>query len=461
MFSRGRARRPRVVRGQAVDGRDEFDRTPPQDVEAERSALGAMLLSKEAISEVSELLRTDDFYRPVHGMIYDVLLTLFGKNEPADAITVAAELNRRGELARVGGPDYLHTLIAGVPTAANAVFYAEIVRERAMLRRLVEVGTRIVQLGYAADGGDAQEIVNQAQAEVYAATESRQRTDYVRLQDTIWEVIEEAEAIKGGKQSEGTVATGFIELDKLTNGLHPGQMIIVAARPGGGKSTFALDVCRNAAIRHNQAAVVFSLEMSAAEITMRLLSAESTIFQSSLRNGQITDEQLQRLGAVAGKVGDAPLFIDDSPNLTMPEIRAKARRLKQEADLKLIVVDYLQLMSSGRRVESRQQEVSEFSRALKLLAKELEVPLIAVAQLNRSSEQRADKKPTMADLRESGSLEQDADIVILLHKPNYEKESEREGEVDIIVDKHRAGATATIPVLFQGHYSRFVDKALE
>ncbi|MDO4791972.1 MAG: replicative DNA helicase [Buchananella hordeovulneris] len=441
-----------------MESRDEFDRTPPQDIEAEQSVLGAMLLSKEAISEVSEVLRVEDFYRPVHAMIFDVIISLFGKNEPADNITVAGELNRRGELVRVGGADYLHTLIAGVPTAANAMYYAALVRERAMLRRLVEVGTRIVQLGYASDGGDAYEIVNQAQAEVMRATESRQRTDYVQLGEVLHPVFEEIEAVRGGKVSEGTVATGFRDLDDLTHGLHPGQMIIVAARPGVGKSTLSLDICRHAAIRNNQACVIFSLEMSAAEITKRLLSAEAKIFQNSLSNGTVSSDEMQKLGDVIGRIGDAPLFIDDSPNLTMPEIRAKARRLKMENDLKLIVVDYLQLMSSGRKVESRQQEVSEFSRSLKLLAKELEVPLIAVAQLNRSSEQRSDKKPTMSDLRESGSLEQDADIVILLHRPNYEKEDERQGEVDIIVDKHRAGPTATIPVLHQGHYSRFVDK---
>lgn len=444
-----------------MDTRDDFDRTPPQNVEAEQSVLGAMLLSKEAISEVSEILRAEDFYKPIHAMIYDVIISLFGKNEPADNITVAGELSRRGELARVGGADYLHTLVASVPTAANAMYYAALVRERAMLRRLVEVGTRIVQLGYASDGGDAYEIVNQAQAEVMRATESRQRTDYVRLGETLNPVFDELEAIRGGKVSEGMVPTGFRDLDNLTHGFHPGQMIIVAARPGVGKSTFSLDVCRHAAIRNNQTCVIFSLEMSAAEITKRLLSAEAQVFQNAMANGALTEEQMLKLGDVIGRIADAPLFIDDSPNLTLPEIRAKARRLKMEHDLKLIVVDYLQLMSSGRKVESRQQEVSEFSRALKLLAKELEVPLIAVAQLNRSSEQRSDKKPTMSDLRESGSLEQDADIVILLHRPNYEKEDERKGEVDIIVDKHRAGPTDTIPVIHQGHYSRFVDKHLD
>ncbi len=581
-----------------------FDRTPPQDIAAEMSVLGGMLLSKDAIADVVEQIRGNDFYRPAHEAIYDAIIDLYGRGEPADAITVVAELTKRGELGRIGGASYLHDLMAGVPTAANAGYYARIVRERAVLRRLVEAGTKIVQLGYATDGGDVDTVVNNAQAEIYAVTERRTTEDYMPLADIIGGAMDEIEA--AGHRGEGMVGvpTGFADLDRLTNGLHGGQMIVIAARPAIGKalaldtplptptgwttmgevavgdeliaadgrptrvvratevmtgrpcyevvfddgttivadawhewavgpagdtqiltteelaakhaggaelaigpgfgvddvaragarwflelreipsvpvrcveidhpshlylasramipthnSTLAIDMARSASIKNGLASVVFSLEMSRNEITMRLLAAEARVHLQKMRNGSMSEDDWQKLAKVMGKISEAPLFIDDSPNMSLMEIRAKCRRLKQRHDLKLVVIDYLQLMSSGKRVESRQQEVSEFSRALKLLAKELEVPVIALSQLNRGPEQRGDKKPQMSDLRESGSIEQDADMVILLHREDaYEKESPRAGEADLIVAKHRNGPTDTITVAFQGHYSRFVD----
>nr|WP_202628000.1 replicative DNA helicase [Cellulomonas sp. APG4] len=437
-----------------------FDRTPPQDIAAEQSVLGGMMLSKDAIADVIEQLKGPDFYRPAHELVYEAILDLYGRGEPADAVTVAGELTKRGEISRIGGAPYLHTLISMVPTAANAGYYARIVRERAVLRRLVEAGTRIVQLGYATDGGDVDDIVNNAQAEVYAVTETRTSEDYLPLAEIINGTMEEIEA--AGARGDGMVGvpTGFSELDKLTNGLHPGQMIVLAARPAIGKSTLGIDIVRSASIKHGLTSVVFSLEMSRNEITMRMLSAEARVPLQNMRKGTMRDEDWQKLASTMGKLSQAPLFIDDSPNMSLMEIRAKCRRLKQRHDLKLVVIDYLQLMSSGKRVESRQQEVSEFSRALKLLAKELEVPVIAISQLNRGAEQRTDKRPQMSDLRESGSIEQDADIVILLHREDaYERESPRAGEADVIVAKHRNGPTDTIVVAFQGHYARFVDMA--
>lgn len=439
-------------------GGPAFDRTPPQDLNAEQSVLGGMMISKDAIADVVEQVRGSDFYKPAHEAIYDAVLDLYGRGEPADAVTVADELTKRGDINRIGGVAYLHTLISMVPTAANAGYYARIVRERAVLRRLVEAGTRIVQIGYATDGGDVDELVNNAQAEVYAVSERRSTEDYHRLGEVIDGTLNEIEA--AGNRGEGMIGvpTGFADLDRLTNGMHPGQMIVIAARPAIGKSTLALDFARAASIRNHQASVVFSLEMSRSEITMRLLSAEARVPLQKLRTGQMGDEDWQKLAAIQGKLAEAPLFIDDSPNMSLMEIRAKCRRLKQKHDLKLVLIDYLQLMTSGKRVESRQQEVSEFSRALKLLAKELEVPVIALSQLNRGPEQRTDKKPQMSDLRESGSIEQDADMVILLHREDaYERESPRAGEADLIVAKHRNGPTDTITVAFQGHYSRFVD----
>lgn len=384
---------------------EDYGRQPPQDLAAEQSVLGGMLLSKDAIADVLERLRPGDFYRPAHQNVYDAILDLYGRGEPADPVTVAAELDRRGLLRRIGGAPYMHTLISTVPTAANAGYYAEIVAEKALLRRLVEAGTRVVQYGYAgADGADVAEIVDRAQAEIYEVGERRTSEDYVALEDLLQPTMDEIDAIASNGGISRGVPTGFTELDEVTNGLHPGQMIIVAARPGVGKSTLGLDFMRSCSIKHRMASVIFSLEMSKTEIVMRLLSAEAKIKLGDMRSGRMNDDDWTRLARRMSEISEAPLYIDDSPNLTMMEIRAKARRLRQKANLKLVVVDYLQLMSSGKKVESRQIEVSEFSRHLKLLAKELEVPVVAISQLNRGPEQRTDKKPMLSDLRESGCV---------------------------------------------------------
>ena len=385
---------------------EDFGRQPPQDLAAEQSVLGGMLLSKDAIADVLEKLRPGDFYRPAHQNVYDAILDLYGRGEPADAVTVAAELDRRGLLRRIGGAPYVHTLISTVPTAANAGYYAEIVAEKALLRRLVEAGTRIVQYGYAgAEGADVNEVVDRAQAEIYDVTERRSTSeDFVPLEQLLQPTMDEIDSIASSGGLSRGVPTGFTELDEVTNGLHPGQMIIVAARPGVGKSTLGLDFMRSCSIKHRMASVIFSLEMSKSEIVMRLLSAEAKIKLADMRSGRMSDDDWTRLARRMSEISEAPLFIDDSPNLTMMEIRAKARRLSQKADLRLIVVDYMQLMTSGKKFESRQQEVSEFSRSLKLMAKELEVPVVAISQLNRGPEQRTDKKPMVSDLRESGCL---------------------------------------------------------
>ncbi|MBV9141152.1 MAG: replicative DNA helicase [Pseudonocardiales bacterium] len=790
------------------DGGQVFDRQPPQDITAEQSVLGGMLLSKDAIANVVEVLRTDDFYRPGHQALFDCILDLYGRGEPADPVTISSELERRGELLRVGGAPYLHTLISIVPTAANAGYYAEIVAGKAVLRRLVEAGTRIVQLGYhGADGADVDEVVDRAQAAVYDVTERRMSEDYVALEELLQPTMDEIDAIASRGGVSSGVPTGFADLDAVTNGLHPGQMVIVAARPGIGKalalntplptptgwttmgdvtvgdqllgadghpttvvaatevmsarpcyevefsdgtiivadrdhqwltetrasrrsghedatghhrdrnqrtlaevrtteqiaatlrchtagqrlnhavlpcspldlpdaallippysfgvwlaggssdaadvrsadpeiamhveaegcsvqprggtvparlrvlgvlgnahipsvylraslaqrrallaglldtagtvapggvvqvslttarlardvrelvislgyqcgisaqqgpgrtehpvvespaqsvaasytltfrteddvfrlerkrlvhkehrrysaarsgvryivdvrpvqsvpvrcvqvdshdhlylagesmipthnSTLGLDFARSCSVAHGMTSVIFSLEMSRTEIVMRLLSAEAKIRLSDMRSGRMSDDDWTRLARRMGEISEAPLFIDDSPNMTMMEIRAKARRLKQRHDLRLIVVDYMQLMTSGKKFESRQQEVSEFSRHLKLLAKELEVPVVTISQLNRGPEQRTDKKPMLADLRESGSLEQDADLVMLIHRPDaWEPDDPRVGEADLILAKHRNGPTTTVTVTHQLHYSRFTDLA--
>ena len=777
------------------DSGQTFDRQPPQDITAEQSVLGGMLLSKDAIADVVEVLRPGDFYRPAHQALFNCVLDLYGRGEPADPVTVSAELERRGELLRVGGAPYLHTLISIVPTAANAGYYAEIVAGKAVLRRLVEAGTRIVQLGYhGSDGAPVDEVVDRAQSAIYEVTERRMSEDYVALEELLQPTMDEIDAIASRGGASIGVPTGFVDLDAVTNGLHPGQMVIIAARPGIGKalaldaplptptgwttmgdvavgdrllgadgrpttvvaathvmrgrpcyevefsdgsiivadsqhqwltetraprrsaqqaatgynrhrnqrtfatvhtteeiaatlrcrtadqrlnhsvvncrpldlpdqnllippyslgvwlgdgssqaanftsadpeiavhveaegldvgtvqarlrtlallgnkhipsiylraslaqrrallaglldtdgtvtpggsvqftvtcarlardvrelvislgyrcgisttqvrgrseesataytitfsteddvfllerkrlahkqrrqysrarsgaryiidvrpvrsvpvrcvqvdnsdqlylagesmipthnSTLGLDFARSCSVTHGMTSVIFSLEMSRTEIVMRLLSAEARIRLADMRSGRMSDDDWTRLARRMGEVSEAPLFIDDSPNMTMMEIRAKARRLKQRHDLRLIVVDYMQLMTSGKRVESRQQEVSEFSRHLKLLAKELEVPVVTISQLNRGPEQRTDKKPMLADLRESGSLEQDADMVMLIHRPDaWERDDPRAGEADLILAKHRNGPTTTVTVAHQLHYSRFYDMA--
>ncbi len=766
--SEGRGGGPRDAERAGGDG--QFDRTPPQDVAAEQCVLGGMLLSKDAIADVVEILRTGDFYRPNHGVIFDAILDLYGRGEPADAVTLAAAMHDAGNLARAGGAPYLHTLIASVPTAANAAYYAKIVSERAVLRRLIEAGTRIVQLGYGA-GRETDELVDLAQQAVYDVTERRVSEDFAVLAEMLQPTLDEIEAVgaQGGMMTG--VPTGFTDLDRLLNGLHAGQLIIVAGRPGLGKalaldtplptptgwttmgevrvgdrlldangrptivtaatdvmrdrrcyevefsdgsvivadgehrwlthtrkarragaparvyttneiivtlrtatadrranhsvtntapldlpeqdllvppytlgvwlgdghqaaarftiddpeivmyveadgydvrpggprtythippgylrgsqtqrrallaglmdtdgtvaasgnlqytsvsrrlaedvyelvvslgyrcsitsrkvadtstaytldfstvdevfrlgrkrllhkerrravsatrsgsrfivdvrpvrsvpvrcvqvdnadhlylagrsmipthnSTAAMDFSRAAAVKHNMASAIFSLEMSKVEIVMRLLAAEARVPLHVLRSGQLSDDDWTKLARRMGEISEAPLFVDDTPNMNLMEIRAKARRLKQRHDLKLIVVDYLQLMSSPKRVESRQQEVAELSRGLKLLAKEVECPVVAVSQLNRGPEQRTDKRPQLSDLRESGSIEQDADVVILLHRDDYyDKESPRAGEADFIVAKHRNGPTDTVTVAAQLHLSRFVDMAI-
>ncbi|RMB61667.1 replicative DNA helicase [Tessaracoccus antarcticus] len=437
----------------------ELDRTPPQDLAAEQSVLGAMMMSKDAISDVVETLRGHDFYRPNHETIFDAIVTLYGRGEPADPITVSGELGKTGDLGKIGGPVYLHDLLASVSIAANAIYYAELVREKAVLRRLVNASIRIAQLGYMGQG-EVDKIVDEAQQTLYEVTENKSSEDYKSLAELIQPTWDEMEAISNSGDALSGVPTGFTELDRITNGLHAGQMIIVAARPGVGKSTFALDICRAAALHHDLCSAFFSLEMSRTEIVMKVLSAEASIPLNKIRGGKMDESDWQRITDKSVMMEKKPLFIDDSPNLTMMEIRAKARRLKQRHDLQLIAIDYIQLMSSGKKVESRQLEVSEFSRQIKLLAKELEIPVLALSQLSRNTEQRKDGIPQLSDLRESGSLEQDADIVLMIHRPEMYTQSptdEERGQAAFHIAKHRNGETGKIDSLFQGHYSRFTN----
>ena len=432
-------------------------RVAPHNLEAEQSVLGGMMLSEEAVAEVIEITSGKDFYTTKHELIFDAIVTLFGRGEPTDVIAVTDQLNKTGNLLKAGGADYLHSLTSYVPTAANASYYGKIVADKAILRRLIEAGTKIAQSGYESQG-EVEDLVNQAQSEIYKVASTASKDDYVGLSDSLEDAIREIESAQNRGGDLTGIPTGFTDLDAYTHGLHPGQLVIVAARPAVGKSTFALDLARNAAVKHNKATIFFSLEMGRAEIAMRMLSAESSIYLQSMRKGTVTETDWTKLAAVRGRINDAPLYIDDSPNMSLVEIRAKCRRLAQQVDLQMVVIDYIQLMSSGKKVESRQQEVSEFSRALKLLAKELQIPVVALSQLNRQTEQSKDKRPEISHLRESGSLEQDADVVILLHREGiYERDHPRAGEADIILAKQRNGPTGTVVVAFHGQYSRFVN----
>ena len=451
--------RPVPEGGSRASASPAYERVPPHNVEAEESVLGSMLLSKDAIAEVLELLREDDFYRPAHRTVFRSVLELYGHGDAVDAVTVQEELRRNGALADIGGAPFLHTLVASVPTAANAGYYARIVKEAGVLRRLIDVGTQIVQLGFETPQ-DTERAVDIAESLVYQVAQGRVTEDYHSLRDVLTGTLEAIERLHEDHREITGVPSGFPDLDRLTSGLQPANLIIVAARPAVGKSTFGLDVARHAAVRAGVPTVVFSLEMSKTELVQRLMCAECTVDMQRLRTGRMEESDWTRLTRSLGKLADAPLFIDDSPGTTMMEIRAKCRRLKQRHGLGLVVVDYLQLMQPSRRFENRQQEVSEISRSLKLLAKELNVPVIAISQLSRQPEARSDRRPMLSDLRESGALEQDSDVVLFIYRDElYDPESARKGEADFILAKHRNGPTDTVTVTFQGQYSRFAPMA--
>lgn len=436
-------------------------RVPPHDLAAEMSALGGVMLSRGALADVADVVRPPDFYRPAHATVFEAILGLDGRGEPVDAVSVAAELGRRNQLDRVGGANYLHTLVASVPTAANAGYYARIVAEKAVLRRLTEVGATIAQIGYTF--GDPDAAADEASAAFLDALDVRRADEPKSAAAVVSTVLDELSRI-GNQSNQGGVVglpTGFADLDEVTQGLHPGQLVVVAARPGLGKSTLGMHFARECALstkRAGRVAVLFSAEMVDVEIGMRLMSAEARVGLQKMRAGTLDDADWARIAGEAARVADSPLYVDDSPNLTVLDIRAKARRLKQRCgDLALVVVDYLQLITrGGKRSENRQQEVAEISRSLKLLAIELGVPVVAISQLNRLAEQRADQKPKLSDLRESGAIEQDADVVILL----YKDDETRAGEMDLILAKHRNGPIGVVTVAAQLHYSRFVDMAV-
>jgi replicative DNA helicase len=433
---------------------------PPQNLEAEESVLGAMMLSPGAIGAVSEALDASDFYRESHAKIYRAALALYAKGEPVDAITLVDELEERGELEEAGGQVRIHELAALVPASANAGHYARIVREMATLRGLIRAGGEIARLGWERPG-EATDLVDRAEQVVFDLSQARVTSEFSHIEELLKDSFERITALyEAGAEVTGTPA-GFRDLDRLTSGFQPGNLIIVAARPSMGKSAFGLGIGANLALRGELPTAIFTLEMSKSEVTQRLMCSEAKVESQRLRTGKLEAADWPRLTAACDRLAKAPIYVDDTGSITMMEIRSKARRLKsREPDLGLIVVDYLQLMTSGATVENRVQEVSQISRQLKVLARDLDVPILAMSQLSRAVEQRHDKRPILSDLRESGSIEQDADLVLFIYRDEYyNEESEQQGIAEVHLAKHRNGPTDTVRLSFLKRYAKFADLA--
>src|SRR5438093_1633453 len=429
------------------------ERIPPHNLEAEQSVLGSMMLSAEAIASVVEVVKAEDFYRPAHERIYQAILSVYGRGEPVDAITVVEELKRHRGLDEIGGPLYIQDVVESVATPASAGYYARIVAENALLRRLIDAASQIMSRAYAVPE-DPRKAADEAEALIYAVSRGDETEQVVSLHELVDESMAALEHIQQRDSAFAGVPTGFVDLDSLMSGLQKANLLVVAARPGVGKSSFVTNVARNVAVDGGVPVAMFSLEMSRFEIGMRLLCAEARVAWDRVRSGRVATEEWTRIVEAAEVLHEATLSIVDSGNVTIVDIRAPATRLKSKRGLGLIIVDYLQLMSGHIRTENRQQEVAEISRSLKLLAKELDIPIIAVSQLNRNPETRADKRPQLSDLRESGGIEQDSDVVMFIHREDSDDPTVK-GKADLIVAKHRNGPTQTVPLTFLPHLTLF------
>jgi len=435
-----------------------MDRVPPHNHEAEQSVIGAIFLEPQALITASEILIPEDFYRTAHQKIFQTMLTLSDQGKAIDVVTIAEELSSKKEIEDVGGLAYISELANAVPTAANIVHYAKIVEEKALLRRLIRVATKIVESGYAGDD-EVEVLLSEAEKNVLEVSKRKNAGDFKHVKDVLVETFDNIEQLVNREGDITGIATGFTDLDRMTAGFQRNDLIIVAARPSVGKTAFALNVAQSIAVKERENVAIFSLEMGAEQLVMRMLCAEGNIDAQVLRTGQLQDADWEKLMMAMGSLSNAGIFIDDTPGVRINEIRAKCRRLKQEHGLGMILIDYLQLIQgSGRPGENRQQEVSEISRSLKGLARELQVPVIALSQLSRGVEQRQDKRPMMSDLRESGSIEQDADIVAFLYRDDYyDKESESKNMIEIIIAKQRNGPTGTVTLAFRKEYNKFLN----
>ncbi len=441
---------------------------PPHSIEAEQSVLGGLLLDNEALDKIADILHVDDFYRHDHKLIYQHIAKLINLARPADIVTVAEVLESNGELVSIGGIAYLDALAKNTPTAANIRRYAEIVRERSIMRQLVQVGSDIAESAYVPQGRDAQQLLDEAESKIFniAEADSRSTQGFIDIKELLGPVVNRIEELyQRDDQSHVTgIATGFDDLDERTSGLQPGDLIIVAGRPSMGKTAFSLNIAEHIALELKKPVAVFSMEMAAIQLATRMIGSIGRLDQHKMRNGKLEDDDWPRLTMALGKLNEAPLYIDEGAGLNTFELRARARRLQRmcKENLGLIVVDYLQLMSAsgGKASENRATEISEISRSLKSLAKELNVPVIALSQLNRSVEQRPDKRPVMSDLRESGAIEQDADLILFIYRDEvYNPDSDDKGTAEIIIGKQRNGPIGRVRLTFLGHYTRFENFA--
>ena len=436
----------------------ELGKVPPHDIEAEQAVIGSMLTDQEAVYAAIERLKPEDFYREDNKQIYTAILNIYNKAEPIDIITLKAELSSMGKLDAVGGLEYIVELPEKVPTTANVDRYIKIVEEKSLLRNLIRAANEILSSGYAQED-DVENIVDHAEKKIFDVMQKKSQKGYTTIKDVLVESFTKLEELYNQKEHITGVPTGFAELDKKTAGLHGSELILIAARPAMGKSAFALNIAANAALNANTPVAIFSLEMSKEQMVNRILCSEAMVDSNKVRTGKLEDEDWAKLASKIGPLSETGIFIDDTPGISITEIRAKCRKLKLEKNIGLVVIDYLQLIQgSNRRNGSREQEIAEISRSLKILAKELNVPVIALSQLSRAVEQRPDHKPMMSDLRESGSIEQDADIVMFLYREDYyNPDTERKNIAEVIIGKNRSGSTGSVDLGWLGSYTKFVN----
>ena len=433
-------------------------RIPPQSIEAEQSVIGSMLIDKEVIPVVMEVLKPEDFYRPDHKEIYDVIIELFDKAQPIDLITVSERLKLHGKLELVGGLEYLTNIATEVPTTANVKHYAKIVEEKSLLRKLIKASSDIVDLGFNASE-EVSFILDKAEQNIFDILQKRSSQGFVPIKDVLVDTFNKLEELYNNKGHITGIPTGFSDLDFKTSGMHNSDLVLIAARPAMGKTAFALNLAQNAAVHSGVPVAIFSLEMSKEQLVNRMLCSEAMVDSNKMKTGQLEDNDWQKVARALGPLSEAPIFIDDTPGISITEIRAKCRRLKLEHNLGLVVIDYLQLMQGSRsRSENRQQEISEISRSLKILAKEINIPVICLSQLSRAAETRTDHRPILSDLRESGAIEQDADIVMFLYRDDYyNPETEKKNIAEVILAKHRSGSTGTVELVWLGQYTKFAN----
>ena len=437
----------------------ELGKIPPNDVDAEQAVIGSMLTDKDAVIAAIEVLKEEDFYREDNKTIYSAILNLYNRSEPIDIITLKSELTAMGMFDKIGGFEYIVGLPEKVPTTANVEKYINIVKEKSELRRLIKTANEIIEQGYDPTE-NIDDIMNNAEKKIFNIMQDKDQKGYSPIKDVLVDTFTELEQLYNQKQHVTGVPTGFIDLDYKTAGLHNSDLVLIAARPAMGKSAFALNLATNAAVKANVPVVLFSLEMSKEQMVNRILCSEAMVDSNKVRTGKIDDEDWIKLANTMGELSEAPIYIDDTPGISINEIRAKCRKLKLEKNIGLVVIDYLQLVqgSSKRAQGSREQEISEISRSLKILAKEINVPVIALSQLSRAPEQRPDHRPMLSDLRESGAIEQDADIVMFLYRDDYYNEdSEDKGLAEVILAKHRAGSTGTVKLVWLGNYTKFAN----